>query len=463
MRTSDANMAHTHRDDTRPAYTPDNVSSLKPDEVFVFGSNLAGMHEGGAARAACIRFGAIMGQGVGLQGQSYAIPTMQGGVETIRPYVDDFIRFAKEHKELFFYVTRIGCGIAGFKDEEIAPLFAAAIDLDNICLPRSFATILQNGSETRNVILTHAHGITRTFADIVIARNEIEKFKSANEVINYLLKYFERFIKSGDHVAFNAIRTFNHVIHQKEDNVFTPSGLDVERFRSKMFNFHEFSEHFEIAYTQYCIEKICNVVAFLNEFRRYDCAEKIWDDINKCGLTQFSHCGPNDREYLMLPMGASCYSPTSLVRTFYGFLSMHWGKIAPNGTLNANLLNEYMFKKNERTLEQYGFDFVIRNNYREACCPVFYEPIDFGTGPIYESKNNQQFIRTCNGVEPNYCLETKIAFNILRNDDNYELIDLYMVPKNDMTLPILHCNEGLVSFNSVEEKCKFIEKLKKKN
>lgn len=83
-------------------------------------------------------FGAVWGQGVGLQGQSYAIPTMQGGVETIKPYVDDFIAFTRQHPELFFYVTRIGCGIAGFQDREIAPLFAEAKDIQNICLPKSF-------------------------------------------------------------------------------------------------------------------------------------------------------------------------------------------------------------------------------------------------------------------------------------------------------------------------------------
>ena len=77
----------------------------------------------------------VMGQGVGLQGQSYAIPTMQGGVETIRPYVDEFIAFAKEHQELTFLVTRIGCGIAGFTDEEIAPLSADAHGVENIVLP----------------------------------------------------------------------------------------------------------------------------------------------------------------------------------------------------------------------------------------------------------------------------------------------------------------------------------------
>lgn len=127
--------------DARPVYTPEYITQLRPDEVFVFGSNLAGMHGGGAAYIAWRQFGAVMGQGVGLQGQSYAIPTMQGGVETIRPYVEEFIAFAGEHPEKFFYVTRIGCGIAGFRDDEIAPLFAGALDMDNVCLPESFSRI----------------------------------------------------------------------------------------------------------------------------------------------------------------------------------------------------------------------------------------------------------------------------------------------------------------------------------
>lgn len=123
-------------------YTPENIISLGEDEIFVFGSNLAGIHAGGAARVAYERFGAVMGQGVGLQGQSYAIPTMQGGVETIKPYVDDFIDLAREWDQTTFYVTRIGCGIAGFTDREIAPLFADALDLYNVRLPKSFVDIL---------------------------------------------------------------------------------------------------------------------------------------------------------------------------------------------------------------------------------------------------------------------------------------------------------------------------------
>ncbi len=124
-------------------YTPDRISELKDNEIFVFGSNLAGHHGGGAARLAYNRFGAVWGQGVGLQGQAYAIPTMQGGVETIKPYVDQFVEFATCHPELTFLVTRIGCGIAGFRDEEIAPLFAAALDVENVILPREFVKALQ--------------------------------------------------------------------------------------------------------------------------------------------------------------------------------------------------------------------------------------------------------------------------------------------------------------------------------
>ncbi len=119
-------------------FTPDFITELKENEIFVFGSNLQGMHGGGAARLAYEKFGAIWGQGVGLQGQSYGIPTMHGGVDAIKPYVDDFIEFAKSHPELTFLVTRIGCGIAGFRDEEIAPLFKECIEIDNVILPRSF-------------------------------------------------------------------------------------------------------------------------------------------------------------------------------------------------------------------------------------------------------------------------------------------------------------------------------------
>lgn len=114
------------------------------NEVFVFGSNLLGHHGGGAARMAYRKFGAEWGVGVGPTGQCYAIPTMHGGVEAIKPYVDDFVEYARNHPNNRFLVTRVGCGIAGFTDGEMAPLFAALKDTPNVCFPKEWFRIFQS-------------------------------------------------------------------------------------------------------------------------------------------------------------------------------------------------------------------------------------------------------------------------------------------------------------------------------
>lgn len=131
--------------------TPEKISTLATDEIFVFGSNLAGKHLGGAARAA-LKWGAVMGQGIGLQGQTYAIPTMFSTVDEIKPYVESFIAFAKNHPDLRFLVTKIGCGIAGFSEKEIAGLFTTVIreDIPNICLPEEFTGIIRSAEGIRN-------------------------------------------------------------------------------------------------------------------------------------------------------------------------------------------------------------------------------------------------------------------------------------------------------------------------
>lgn len=119
-------------------YTPELIEELQPNEIFVFGSNLEGLHGGGAAYTAYRKFGAEWGIGNGIQGNSYGIPTMHGGVKEIEPYVTEFINYAKNHPEKRFLVTRIGCGIAGFTSSEIAPLFKDALDVENIILPKEF-------------------------------------------------------------------------------------------------------------------------------------------------------------------------------------------------------------------------------------------------------------------------------------------------------------------------------------
>ena len=155
-------------------FTPERITELKPNEVFVFGSNLAGSHGGGAARFAYTHFGAVWGHGVGMQGQSYAIPTMQGGVETIKPYIDEFIGFAKSRPSLKFLVTKIGCGIAGFKAEDIALLFDDAFDIVNIILPEEFVYWINKFRRYRS----ETNGIAWEYHEIEFYPEDVEKMKS---------------------------------------------------------------------------------------------------------------------------------------------------------------------------------------------------------------------------------------------------------------------------------------------
>lgn len=111
------------------------IRELGPNEIFVFGSNADGLHHGGAARFAYESFGAVWGEGHGLNGQTYAIDTMSG-FDVLRDNVRDFVAFAVGHPELRFLVTEVGCGIAGYSPAQVAPLFSGSPD--NVALPESF-------------------------------------------------------------------------------------------------------------------------------------------------------------------------------------------------------------------------------------------------------------------------------------------------------------------------------------
>lgn len=123
--------------------TPDNITSLKENEVFVFGSNLSGRHGKGAAKTA-LTWGARWGQGSGIQGRTYGIPTKDASIkrtltiDEIKPFVDEFIDWAKYNTGNTFLVTEIGCGLAGYAVKDIAPLFQAAVTINNIHLPARF-------------------------------------------------------------------------------------------------------------------------------------------------------------------------------------------------------------------------------------------------------------------------------------------------------------------------------------
>jgi hypothetical protein len=130
-----------------PRITPEEINDLPAGFIFVFGSNEGGHHNKGAALTAK-KWGAKMGLGIGMSGRTYGIPTKQRNYKysliltQVKKYVDDFNEFAKQNQELNFYVTKIGCGLAGFTIAEIAPLFSDVKDLPNIYLPQDFIDIL---------------------------------------------------------------------------------------------------------------------------------------------------------------------------------------------------------------------------------------------------------------------------------------------------------------------------------
>lgn len=127
--------------------TPDNIVSLRNNEIFVFGSNESGIHGGGAARTA-MKWGAIYGNPEGIQGKTYAIPTKSKNIERtldideIKPYVDRFVTYALHNPNLIFLVTEIGCGLAGLEPKDVAPLFNDCIGIDNVYLPKRFLGVI---------------------------------------------------------------------------------------------------------------------------------------------------------------------------------------------------------------------------------------------------------------------------------------------------------------------------------
>lgn len=451
----------------RSQYTPEAISSLKADEVFVFGSNLDGRHGGGAARAAINKFGAIWGQGVGLQGQSYAIPSMQGGVATIKPYVDQFIAFAQEHTELFFYVTRIGCGIAGFKDSDIAPLFKEAMSMSNVCLPESFVEENKNTAspEVPQELLTMMYGQVRTLIDLLKALNKQEPIKSRDDARERLAKIIERNVRYGDDYAFMALRTIWCIMSKYEDK---GSKVDIEQLEKDMLSFHDGGEYlktrdiFHILYN-YSVRKMVKYIQFLNEFRRYKDYKLIRKDLRSIPV---DHCGRNDPQYY--------YSfNEDTIDSLWHILRYEWNSVTKDGTLDNDLLEEVALGRFDNMVKAHGLKETIRLAYREMPCypgVQFPKPREEGTawGPSYLIEGNH-IEKGCSDFRcwpwSDTSFEMKFARGLLERDKNYmgvktERLGRLYLPISDYTLPVYSLQYGKVRFESQEEKIEFIEAYK---
>ncbi len=472
----------THHPSTRQAmsvnrpqhlYTPEQITTLLPNEVFVFGSNLDGHHGGGAARAAMDRFGAVWGQGVGLHGQSYAIPTMQGGIETIKPYVDEFIAFAKEHSELVFLVTRIGCGIAGFKDEDIAPLFTDAVDVKNIVLPESFMDCIISmkdaNMEMPQYMVIKVHGQTATLVDMLIELNKERHFTSPIEALSCLKKYLEHLRTDGDEVAFNcSIRSLCNCCK----DCFPNGSLDTKLLKQNLDRLP--CKGVRKVYKDYVIEKTVKLIAMMNEFRRYTNPKDIADDFLKA-TGGVNHCGPQNKAYYFGFGSPGGYNYIQFYLVNY--MKRFWKEFAPNGVLDNKLFRDFMIERHQRGIKKFGLEAVIERNYVPdgICHPEVYISNRGGAGPVYiRDKENRKWIKSCGegkGFNRNAeFFEYSRIMRCVRQDKNYVLVPdvdstsygrdyLYLIPRYDCTLPVFNATPFRyckLDFESEEAKRDFI-------
>lgn len=130
-------------------FTPDNITELQPNQIFVFGSNLAGIHGAGAAALASKEFGAVWGKGIGFSGQTYALPTKDKRINPlplmdIEYYMDRFLMDAKRYPNLEFLLTKVGCGLAGYSEAQIANLLKDKNIPSNVVIPESFYNIINS-------------------------------------------------------------------------------------------------------------------------------------------------------------------------------------------------------------------------------------------------------------------------------------------------------------------------------
>lgn len=459
-------------------YTPDYISELAPNEVFVFGSNLDGWHCGGAARTALYKFGAVWGQSVGLQGQSYAIPTMQGPVETITPYVDEFIQFAKEHSELQFLVTPIGCGIAGFVPDEIAPLFREALNVDNITLPKSFHQVLEKSNIPHLVpkaVISQHYGQVRTLIDLAKALNsenhysDFEKF--ATDFDNVIHEYQQR----------GLINEYSYSIFYRAWLVPTiQNNHPIEIDENELFNHIQNDQTIQSIFLKRGLSKLLRIIYYLNESQRYTNASQIEQDLMKI-FPGLSHCSNsavtlNDRSIFGI------WYPACIVANTF---TKQWEQFKDhNGILSNQKIEEYFIKGFEEKVEQLGLMKTIRDFYQNdgSCHPEVLVPKEYGRGPVFVKSPTGgchfTYIKSCGeGKGPNASpdlYEFNVVKEIIKQSGKYDIVrekvnarpkhysfeDIYLIPKEDFSLPIYIATDyyrcGKILFASERKKWEFI-------
>ncbi len=389
----------------RPKYTPDKITELQPDEVFVFGSNLKGHHRGGAANVALKHFGAKWGIGRGLSGQSYAIPTSCIPLEEIKVYVDEFLQFAHDHADLLFYVTKIGCGNAGYTVDDIAPLFAKVAELDNVRLPDEFVATLyigfdpKLGTKAPKSIQLQNYGQVRTLADLTKVLNEQKHYSTPQELLFDLESLLFLYRKRGT-VTDDAIDSFKYMLNKNAANWFTDGHFGIDKMYTHLQNQadNDATAAFELIYQRREMAKMARVVMLMNEIACYTDPQTLMMDVRNVLMKD---CENRDTCH-------SVYWTDSYHYPYFFFeqgILNQWKRIIDKeGHLDNERLERVMFANHEKRVEEQGLEEVIRRDYvpDSSCHSEVFVPKKIGTGPIYVEYIDNMYVKSCGeGKGPN--------------------------------------------------------------
>ena len=455
----------------RPDQTPTTITELKPDEVFVFGSDLRGRHTGGCALYAYNHFGAKMGIGRGFSGQSYAIPTHRIPLDELKGYIEEFLQFARDHEYLLFYVTKIGCGRAGHTINEIAPLFRDALELDNVRLPAEFvATLNLNfdpklGTKAPKAARTQNYGQVRTLADIAMTLNAQNHYDNPQVLLADLNPVLYLYRIRGT-VTDDALDSFKAMLEKNAASWFTDGYFDTDKMfahlQQKADN--DAMMALDMIYQRRAMAKIGRVVMLMNEIARYTDVKTLMSDIHRA-LKEEDSTLDDSHNFIW---DDSFHYPLFF---FEQGVQKQWENIIDNdGHLDNEKFAKVMFDDHEKRVEELGLAEVIRRDYEDdgPCHPEVFMPKEVATGPIYVEMEEDTYIKSCGeGKGPNrYPERYEMQFLLpvlerLCQGDNPEYINANVfMPIRDYSRPV-YSEWGKVVFrDDAEKKLYLMERLK---
>lgn len=364
----------------RPIFTPEKIERLAPHEVFVFGTKYHGEPDDEDTKNVLNRIGAVYDQSNGRELQTYTICTSPSSLETVGRYVDEFIKHAQKNTDNLFYVTRIGCGNGDFTDEQIAPLFKAALELSNVCLPESFVRVVSNPQLAESYKLRE-YGQVRTLTDMVKVLNNRNGYTSLEDLMVDFGAAMHKYSERGT-VSQDALGVLGIVLKKNAADLFVENRLNIELLDRLLIEKDNVYSELEAVYNERSKVKLLGIIKYLNDKKRYTSWQAVIDDLTKLF----------ENEYNVL--SDSYHYP------FYFFksgLQNLWDVMTINSVLDNDLLEDAMHNDHIFKVNTFGLERVLEMNYRDdgPCHPEVFFPNEVGTGPVYVEMTDGVYMKSC--------------------------------------------------------------------